>query len=265
MKRISLSKNEYQEICHQLQINPQKDKKATRILQNFLKKKYYIPTIKTIRKMISGKDVLIFAPGPTLEKKIEEIGKHKTLENKTVIAVNGASQALLQNNIASNIIISDLDGSLSALRKNYTKYHSILVIHAHGDNIHLLRKFKENIQKPRVIGSTQTEETTLVKNYGGFTDGDRAVYFAANFDAKRIFLLGFDFGYQVGKYSKPRAESNFQAPPQKEIKFSIAKNLLTKISKYFPNLPIFTVEPKEKSIPHLEEITLKEFNKKISE
>ena len=38
-------------------------------------------------------------------------------------------------------------------------------------------------------------------NFGGFTDGDRAVFLAVHFNAKKIFLIGFDFNNTIGEYS----------------------------------------------------------------
>ena len=39
-------------------------------------------------------------------------------------------------------------------------------------------------------------------NFGAFTDGDRCVFLANHFKAKKIILLGMDFGTRIGKYSK---------------------------------------------------------------
>ena len=46
-----------------------------------------------------------------------------------------------------------------------------------------------------------------VHNFGGFTDGDRCVFLANHFKAKKIILLGMDFGTRIGKYSKTRVIS----------------------------------------------------------
>ena len=45
------------------------------------------------------------------------------------------------------------------------------------------------------------EKFANLQNYGGFTDGDRAVFIADHFKAKKIFLIGFDFNDDVGRYS----------------------------------------------------------------
>ena len=60
----------------------------------------------------------------------------------------------------------------------------------------MVRKFSN------VIGSTQTKSFGKMENFGGFTDGDRCVFLAEYFNAKKIVLIGMDFGREIGKYSK---------------------------------------------------------------
>ena len=48
---------------------------------------------------------------------------------------------------------------------------SVIVVHAHGDNIDKLEKYVKNLKN--ILGSTQTtEKFKFLINYGGFTDGD---------------------------------------------------------------------------------------------
>ena len=53
-----------------------------------------------------------------------------------------------------------------------------------------------------MIGSTQTKSFGQIKNFGGFTDGDRCIFLAEYFNASKIVLIGMDFGQEIGKYSK---------------------------------------------------------------
>ena len=55
-----------------------------------------------------------------------------------------------------------------------------------------------------VVGTTQTKTFGNIENFGGFTDGDRCVFIAEFFNAKKIVLVGMDFGQEIGKYSKHR-------------------------------------------------------------
>jgi hypothetical protein len=54
----------------------------------------------------------------------------------------------------------------------------------------------------RVVMTTQSSPFRQVRNYGGFTDGDRAVVLARHFGAQQIFLLGFDFLHPKPKKGK---------------------------------------------------------------
>jgi len=53
------------------------------------------------------------------------------------------------------------------------------------------------------MGTTQgnPEPYDHLHNFGGFTDGDRAVHIADHFKAKTISLIGFDFTNELGEYS----------------------------------------------------------------
>ena len=127
------------------------------------------------------------------------------------IAANGATSALLKNNVLPEIIVTDLDGKVSDQLLANSR-GSITIIHAHGDNIDNIKKFVLEF-KGYIVGTTQIDPKPYenIHNFGGFTDGDRAVYLADYFHAKKIYLLGFDFGGEVGKYS-------FSANKDKKLK-----------------------------------------------
>jgi uncharacterized Rossmann fold enzyme len=79
-----------------------------------------------------------------------------------------------------------------------------MVIHAHGDNfdkLEMVSNFKN------CIGTTEAKSFGKIHNFGGFTDGDRCVFLAHHFKAKRIILFGMDFGNKIGKYSKTKIAS----------------------------------------------------------
>jgi len=68
---------------------------------------------------------------------------------------------------------------------------TIAVVHAHGDNMPLLRHWVPRLPGP-VVGTTQAAPLPHVHNFGGFTDGDRAVFAADHLGAARIAIIGFD-------------------------------------------------------------------------
>ena len=70
-----------------------------------------------------------------------------------------------------------------------------MIVHAHGDNFDKLEMVRG---LSNVTGTTQTKKIGKLENFGGFTDGDRCVFLAEYFNAKKIVLIGMDFGQKIG-------------------------------------------------------------------
>ena len=186
----------YKEILNDFKYDLNADKKSAQILDNLLSKRQ---DVNILEELIHGKDVVVFGAGPSLENSIK---KHKKDINKMVkISSDGATTALLKNNILPDIIVTDLDGKISDQIKANSN-GAIVIIHAHGDNIDKIEKYVLEF-KGTIIGTTQTNPKSYDKiyNFGGFTDGDRAVLLANHFGSKKINLIGFDFNGEIGKYS----------------------------------------------------------------
>lgn len=188
----------YEKLINDLNLNFKEDKNAAYLLDSILKNKKIVG-VETLKKLIKNKEITVFGAGPSLKKSINN--NRKKINKSIKIAADGATSALIENNIQPDIIVSDLDGYVSDQIKSNSK-GSIILIHAHGDNIESLNKYVKNFDG-EVMGTTQTN-TSIFKNlynFGGFTDGDRAVFLAEHFKAKKIFLIGFDFNGKIGKYS----------------------------------------------------------------
>jgi uncharacterized Rossmann fold enzyme len=67
----------------------------------------------------------------------------------------------------------------------------------------------------KLVGSTQVAPVENVHNFGGFTDGDRSVFLAEEFGAKKIVLVGMDFGNSIGRYSKEKKVKDLELKKQK--------------------------------------------------
>ncbi len=152
---------------------------------------------KQLKKIIRGKTVFIIGAGPSLTKSLKHI---KNSKNVVKIVADGAVKALIEKNIKPDILVTDLDGDLESIEK-IGKTKIPIIVHAHGDNFEKLEIVKK---LKNVVGSTQTRKFGKVENFGGFTDGDRCVFLAEYFDARKIVLIGMDFGQKIGKYSKQR-------------------------------------------------------------
>ncbi|MFX1418960.1 MAG: 6-hydroxymethylpterin diphosphokinase MptE-like protein [Promethearchaeota archaeon] len=187
--------------------------------------------------------LLVYGCGPSLENTIDLILEKKELNffKKFInLTADGASVLLKEKGIPIDAIFTDLDG----ITKNEFNYASFVIIHAHGDNIKKLKYFKDEILKSRnTIGTTQIEPVGRLINPGGFTDGDRILFFLQNIvlPLQEIFLIGMDFGNVIGKYSKLNMKSNKEADPIKlkklEYAFKLIKWLKDKIKNkiYFVN------------------------------
>jgi len=121
-----------------------------------------------------------------LEKDVELITPQGTL-----IATGSAVGRLKEIGVVPDIVVTDLDGDIEPQIKA-SKAGAVTFIHAHGDNFEQIQKHAHEFSGPVVL-TTQSRPDDIVSNYGGFTDGDRAVCIARHFGAKDIVLLGFDF------------------------------------------------------------------------
>ena len=187
-------KRRYQSILKELSYSEKKDKESAVILDSILKKN---SNNQKIIKLIQGKTVFVIGSGPSLSFAIPKLKKFK---KSIKIAADSSLKPLLENGIVPDIIVTDLDGDEDAIKK-LSKKKSIFVIHAHGDNIKKLQIVKEI---KNCIGTTQTTPFNKIQNFGGFTDGDRGVFLASHFEAKKIILFGMDFGKQIGKFSNTK-------------------------------------------------------------
>lgn len=131
-------------------------------------------------------EVTVYGFGPNLEREMDKVEP-----TGTIISADGATAELLKRGLIPDLIVTDLDGHIDALLAANSG-GAVAVIHAHGDNV---QRMKEYIPffSGRVTPTTQAKPFDRVYNFGGFTDGDRAVMLARHFGARRIMLIGFDF------------------------------------------------------------------------
>ncbi len=210
----------YQGIRAEFGYSTEKDQEAANMLSGMIKRKAL--DAKVLQKKLAGKDVFVIGAGPSLDEKIALIKENKSFVK---IAADGTVQALLENKIRPDIVVTDLDGSPAALQKA-EKMGAIMVVHAHGDNTEALKKLVPKFRK--MVGTTQVMPVENVYNFGGFTDGDRCVFLAEEFGAKSIVLVGMDFGNVIGRYSKEEVKD----PELKKRKLQSGKHLLEMLAKH---------------------------------
>lgn len=239
----------YYKIVNTLGYNPVEDQRATDILSSLLDRKAV--SVNKLQKVIKNKPVLICGAGPSLKEDLKKIIKIGVLGKFVLVSANGATTAII--NIAKkipNIVITDLDGRLEDILQT-NKAGALLVVHGHGDNIKKLKNYVPKLINK--IGTTQVDPRPNVHNFGGFTDGDRAVFLAIEMGAKLIVLAGMDFGQEVGKYSQKKSGSI----RIKRMKLKIGKNLIEWLATK-TSIPLYNFSSRGEEIKGFIKITSKD-------
>jgi hypothetical protein len=200
-------------------------------------------SLQQLKALLFDQPVLVFGAGPSLEEDVKRVAKENLLKKWAVISADGATTALLKlANVAPRVVVTDLDGDINDLLQA-DGLGSVLVVHGHGDNINRLRRYVPRLK--HVIGTTQVEPRPSVYNFGGFTDGDRAVFLAVAMKAKLVALAGMDIGSTIGRYSKKHVKS--VDIDTKIRKLKICKELLEWLASRV-DIPLYNVTAKGENI-----------------
>ncbi len=174
----------YSQILKDFGYNREQDEYSAELLSTMIKADH----LEELRKLIKGRDVFVCGKAKRLKAELKERGKD--LKSKVIISADGATSILLSCNIYPQVIVSDLDGDMKDIIRANRK-GAIVVVHAHGDNIDKLKQYVPLLKN--IVATTQSKPLKKVYNFGGFTDGDRAVFLAKAMGAASITLLGFFF------------------------------------------------------------------------
>jgi len=172
----------YQEILDYFSFDRREDERAALILTTLTDQDNEGDLVHLIRE----RDVVICGNAPGLSKELDVMD---SLEG-TIIAADAATDVIVAHGIIPDIIVTDLDGADDVVT-DLNRRGTIVVVHAHGDNIPLLKRWIPLLTGPLVC-TTQAKPFANLHNYGGFTDGDRAVYLAHALGASSIHFIGFD-------------------------------------------------------------------------
>ncbi|MHA1475146.1 MAG: 6-hydroxymethylpterin diphosphokinase MptE-like protein [Promethearchaeota archaeon] len=226
----------YEQVLQIFKFNKEKDVQARDILYEF--RKEYDPElkIKSIESNMIDKSLFFFGAGPNLIDHLDFIG-NKIISNRNnyfIVAADGSARALSNYSITPDLIFSDLDGLNYNQIENFLNQNSTIIIHGHGDNIEEIRTFKSLLLRPNenIICTTQVESRYPIINPGGFTDGDRSVYFCHNLApiSQDFTLFGYEFKHKIGAFSKNEYEQDQAITPIKEKKLLLCKKLLNELS-----------------------------------
>lgn len=169
----------YQEIIEYFAFDREMDERAAEILSSLMTR----DDLPVLRDLCQGRDVTVCGNAPCLADDIPAV-KHP------VFAADAAALVLLDSGIRPDAVFTDLDGATDEFI-TMNEAGTVMVIHAHGDNIPLLRHWVPRFSGP-IVGTAQSRPLEIVHNFGGFTDGDRAVFAAHSLGASHITILGFD-------------------------------------------------------------------------
>lgn len=213
----------YKEILDDFGFSREGDENSAKVLDEILSEEGCL-TLDDLSQIVGFSDkYIVFGAGPSLKKNIIELKENYDLKDYVLVAADGATTALIEEKIAPDIVATDLDGNMDDILLADLRGANIAV-HAHGDNMEQVIKYTSFFTN--VIGTTQAQPVGNIYNFGGFTDGDRAIFLAVALGASEITLAGMDFGDVVTKYSRPKLESDLaEADEFKKKKLVYAERL----------------------------------------
>lgn len=139
---------------------------------------------------VTGEMVVIAGAGPSLESALD--GMDDTVSTSAVFAASTAADRLREVGISVDCMVTDLDKNPETVQE-LTDHGIPVAVHAHGDNESLVRAVVPGLDHENVLATTQAAPVGPVRNFGGFTDGDRAAFLADHCGADRLKFAGWDF------------------------------------------------------------------------
>ena len=206
----------YKEILETLGFLRDDDEKTAELLDKILDEKGCLTIEQFFDEMMEKKDTskfIVVGAGPSIKKHIKYVKENSDLNDYLIVSADGATTAMLEDDLVPDIVATDLDGKMEDLLAA-NSLGSYFVIHAHGNNEELIDNWTTKFDK--ILGTTQSVPIGHLYNFGGFTDGDRAMFFAIALGCEEMVLAGMDFGTTVTKYSRPNIEG--ATGPADEIK-----------------------------------------------
>ncbi len=151
-------------------------------------------TLDELRSLLSGKVVTVAGNGPTLAADLAKT-------QGVLVTADEATSVALARGMRPVILVTDLDGDVAdQVRAN--AQGAVAVVLGHGDNGPAVRQWAPCFTG-RTVATTQSAPAGRLYDFGGFTDGDRAVFLADHFGAREIRLAGWDFEHPSAKDDDP--------------------------------------------------------------
>ncbi len=194
----------YKEILDDFGFSRSGDEESAKLLDEILSTEGCL-TLNDLADIVGFSDkFIVFGAGPSLKNHVLMLKENYDLKDYVLVAADGATTALIEEKISPDIVCTDLDGNIDDILLANIRGANIAV-HAHGDNIDKVASMTSFFNN--VLGTTQAQPIGNLYNFGGFTDGDRALFLAVALGASEITLAGMDFGDKVTKYSRPNLDA----------------------------------------------------------
>ena len=219
----------YKEILDDFGFSRSGDEESAKLLDEILSTEGCL-TLDDLSQIVGFSDkFIVFGAGPSLKEHIIHLKENYDLRDYVLVAADGATTALIEERLSPDIVATDLDGNIDDILLANIRGANI-AIHAHGDNIDKIASLTSFFNN--VLGTTQAQPVGNLYNFGGFTDGDRAMFLAVALGASEMTLAGMDFGDVVTKYSRPNiSKSTQKADEIKRKKLEYASNFTQWISE----------------------------------
>ncbi len=151
-------------------------------------------TLEELRSLLRGRVVTVAGNGASLAADL-------SAAEGVLITADEATSVAREKGLHPAILVTDLDGDVEdQIRANAEG--TIAVILGHGDNGSAVRAYAPRF-RGKTVATTQSAPSGRLYDFGGFTDGDRAVCLADHFGAKEIRLAGWDFEHPSAKDADP--------------------------------------------------------------
>lgn len=147
---------------------------------------------------VAGRQVAVAGAGPTLEAELD-----RARAAEVVIAASTATDRLEDVGITVDCMVTDLDKNPETAR-TLAERGTPVAVHAHGDNIPAVEEIVPALDTAFVIPTTQAEPVGPVRNFGGFTDGDRGAFLADALGADSLVFPGWSFDDETVGVEKAR-------------------------------------------------------------
>lgn len=139
-----------------------------------------------LQSLIAGNHVAIAGGGGGVVEAVRALD-----DVDVIVAASVAAGALRAAGIDVDMMVTDLDKTPGVVRA-MTREGRPVAVHGHGDNRALIEQQVPQLEHNHVLATTQAKPRHHVRNFGGFTDGDRAAFLVDHFDAAGLSFPGWD-------------------------------------------------------------------------